>query len=473
MCLYRSEPALLAFDERFDILQRIDHPVLAGDPAERKQRVDWELAARLTGERGDGLRISATGADWIVAHRGAGHNIDPHPPVTGGTRPIIRGAVTLDPLRLRFEAVALAAPACGLSPPPTHLSRVLSHPPADPRSDGTGPALWPARGHVRMGLRIAGAPFVDRAAFVSDDATAFTTAPAPWQLTDGALAPTATSGTQTAQFGEPDWLHYEVQLRIAALGTRAGIALALTGTSALAIWLDATTLHIASRTGAQETELATAPVGAAPALTLSVTAYDDTIVATAGTARLSVPRGDAREGRLALLAEGAASFASLRVDGLDAWRAEFDISRFDDFATHVGSFGGTVRRLPAIGTPAATVAELAGRGAPFSEWVAALGIALQQDLETLDIGLHASGVLVIESPEPFGGDLRITLRQGGSDLPARLVADAHGVAFLLVPDAPLVGDVELEFGISLQRYRTANADGTSHLVQSHTLAIQL
>ena len=117
---------------------------------------------------------------------------------------------------------------------------------------------------------------------------------------------------------------------------------------------------------------------------------------------------------------------------------EYDVSRFDDFAAHVGSFSSQVRRLPAIGAQS-TIAELEARNAPFTEWVAELGIPLQTGIERLEIGLHASGLLVIESPEPFGGDLRLALRQGGQDLATTVVADERGAAFLLVPVSPLAG----------------------------------
>ncbi|HEY0648068.1 hypothetical protein [Phenylobacterium sp.] len=473
-CLYRSEPALLAFDERFDILQRIDHPVGPNDPPERKQRVDWELVARLVGGEGDGRRLSATGADWIVAHRGTGSNLEPRPPVVGGTRGHVREALSLDPLRLRFEAVAANAEACGFPPPPTHRSRVLSHVPADPHGAPEAPALWPARSRVRIGLRVAGAPFVDRRTFEADDATAFTTAPVPWQSADGLLGPSATSGVQTAQFGQPDWLHFEAQLRLRALGTRAGLALAVTATGSLNIWLDETTLRIVRRNGAQEMELKSAAVGDGPALVLRVTAYDDEIVAEAGAAQLRTPRGASRGGRLALLAEGEAQFEALRVDGLDAYRFEYDVSRFEGFAEHVSSFSGRVRRIPAIGAAVgASTAELATRNAPFADWIAELGIPLQGEVERLDIGLHASGLLVIESPESFGGDVRLRLRQGGADVPATVVADTRGTVFLLAPASPISGDFELNFGISLTRYRAASADPENTLVQSHTLAISL
>jgi hypothetical protein len=90
--------------------------------------------------------------------------------------------------------------------------------------------------------------------------------------------------------------------------------------------------------------------------------------------------------------------------GLDAYRFEFQVSRFKDFADHVGSFAGTVTRLPALGATSVTPAELQSAEAGFAEWVSGLGIPLSAEVERLEISNHESGVLVIESPEPLGRD---------------------------------------------------------------------
>ena len=112
---------------------------MPSDPPERKQRVDWELCARLIAGDAEGVRLSATGADWIVAHRGTGSTVQPHPPIVRGTRGTVREALSIDPMRLRFEAAAANVAACGLPTAPTRKSRVLSHAPADPRAAPDAP----------------------------------------------------------------------------------------------------------------------------------------------------------------------------------------------------------------------------------------------------------------------------------------------------------------------------------------------
>jgi hypothetical protein len=65
---------------------------------------------------------------------------------------------------------------------------------------------------------------------------------------------------------------------------------------------------------------------------------------SAGGTVATASRDDLRQGRLALAAQGPASFASLIVDGIDAYRYEFVTSRFTDFAAHIKSFRGVVPR---------------------------------------------------------------------------------------------------------------------------------
>ncbi|MCI0689508.1 MAG: hypothetical protein L0Y54_20080, partial [Sporichthyaceae bacterium] len=64
--LYRREPVVLAFDERFSTLLPVDRTPAPGEPAERTQLLEWVLAV----EHADGRRLSVPTADWIVSHRG-------------------------------------------------------------------------------------------------------------------------------------------------------------------------------------------------------------------------------------------------------------------------------------------------------------------------------------------------------------------------------------------------------------------
>ena len=64
--LYRTEPVVLAFDERFNSLLPVDRTPAPGDPEERTQLLEWVLAV----DRADGGRLSVTSADWVLANRG-------------------------------------------------------------------------------------------------------------------------------------------------------------------------------------------------------------------------------------------------------------------------------------------------------------------------------------------------------------------------------------------------------------------
>jgi hypothetical protein len=470
MPLYRSEPAMLAFSERFDVIQRIDHLADPTDPLERKQQVDWELVGEIVTGYQQPLRLSSTGSDWIVAHRGTGTSPSHGGPKVRPTIAIVRHAASIDPLRLRFEAAAISSPTCSMDSPSERRSRVLSHPPIDPRMSN-GEEQWPARSQVRMNLRLADSPYVERQMFEDADATAFSTSAAPWHVTDGILAPSVPGAVQLASFGEASWQHLQASVELASMGTRGGLALATSAGAALIVWVEANTLRIVSSVGAQETELASAPVLNAAPLTLSVTAFDDEIVARAGSSEVRTPRGEHRDGKLALAADGNTGFSSLRVDGLDAYRFEFQVSRFKDFADHVGSFGGTVTRLPAIGATSVTPAELQSAEAGFAEWVSGLGIPLRAEVERLEISSHESGVLVIESPEPLGRDVVIKVRMGGNEVLCEIVSDESGMRLLIVPSAALSGDIELEFKMSRDRYRSALDDGTSSVAATATVTI--
>ena len=151
--LYRREPAMLAFNERFDILQGLDHPTDPSDPPERKQRLDWELTADIVAGNRRPIRVSAPSPEWIVAHRGTAPLPGSGGPKVGGTVKHVRQAVTIDPQWLRFEVVAASQPACGMGSPNPRRMRVLSHEPFDPEAPDASIKRWPARTQVRVNLR--------------------------------------------------------------------------------------------------------------------------------------------------------------------------------------------------------------------------------------------------------------------------------------------------------------------------------
>src|SRR5262249_9341746 len=178
--LYRSEPVLLALNERSDLFRPPDPPH-PGDPPERRQQVDWVLVVTRVGGAGPPERISRPDTDWIVAHRGTVP--PPQPPLRG---PIdvnrvaavaLRRAASQDPLRQRFEAV-LASPSSCNRPPSAPPSRALIHRPYDPAQPDAEPAFWPPRAVLRAGAQIRGGPFVERTPFEPGDETAFSGTPA-------------------------------------------------------------------------------------------------------------------------------------------------------------------------------------------------------------------------------------------------------------------------------------------------------
>lgn len=470
LCLYRREPAMVAFNERFDIFQGLDRPPVASDPPERKQQVNWELTAEQAGAAGGGERISAPTADWILTHRGTGTTPPPSRPVVRPTKHLVRAALSTNPQQLRADVLIQSSPSCGMTAPPVRQSRVLSHPPAG--TEGSTPR-WPARSQVRVNLRLVDSPFVARNAFEADDATSFSTTGAAWQVADGLLGPSNPGPVQLARFGDADWDHLVAEVEIDSIGTRAGLAVAADAASMLLAWIDGSNLRLVRRTGATEQELGSAALSGEGPRLLSVTAFDDELEARVGTARVRAPRGDARAGRLALAAEGAAKFRALRVDGLDAYRFELQVSRYDDFAAHIASFAGTVTPLSPLAPATATAAELEAAGAPFAKWIAALALPLRAEPQRLEIGADPEGLLLVESPEPLGADVEVRLRQAGGDIAAAVIVDGDGRRLLIVPAAPLSGDVEIRFSVARDRYRAAMPDSDSAMSVSATLVVSL
>lgn len=473
--LYRREPALLAFNERFDILQGLDRPGNPADPPERRQRLDLELACDLVVGNRRPIRVSVPSPDWIVAHRGTLPPPGAGDPKVRGTVKHVREAVTVDQQWLRFEVAAASQPGCGVHSPKPRRTRVLSHEPFDPALPDAPVQRWPARTQLRVNLRPAGGPFVDRAGFADADRTALTISGSDWRVVDGELAAPQGGAIQTAAFGDGDWVHLQAEAGITAVETRAGLALSVNGSDALVCWIDVADaqLKISSLRSGVETDLKSTPlIDAAPYL-LQVTAFDDEIRARVGSSEIAVPRNDFREGRMAMAAQGSASFASLRVDGLDAYRFEFVTSRYDDFAGHISSSAGEVGRLQLLAAPMHTPAELRGANATFAEWVSALAIPLRAEPRRLEISWHDSGFFLVESPEPLGADVTIRLFANSSEITTVTLVDETASRMLVVCDAPVAGDIRLEFRLDRTRYRAVFADSQSSLQQMASVTFRL
>jgi hypothetical protein len=235
--LYRREPVMLAFNERFSTLLPVDRTPAPNDPAERAQLLEWVLAV----QQADGRRLSVPTADWVVAHRGTAPPPRPGAPWVIDdvlVRRHVRQAPTLDPFTQRLESLQMLSPSCGLTHVRLHSSQVLAHTPADPEAGDSTVALWPARTTLRIALRRKAGPHVSRRPFDDGDETALTaadegrTTSTGWQVTDGALTvsgPPAPGLRHYAVLGEPDWDHLKIYAEVDPAGGAAGVAVAVSG----------------------------------------------------------------------------------------------------------------------------------------------------------------------------------------------------------------------------------------------------
>jgi hypothetical protein len=519
--LYRSEPVVLALNERSDIFRAPDPPRPA-DPPERQQQVDWAFVVRRVGGAGPAEPLSQADTDWIVAHRGT---VPPPPPIRG-RRPIEVGAVagvihrhaaSEDPFRQRFEVVLASPSSCGLppSPPP---SRALVHQPYDPAFPEADPALWPPRSVLRASVQVRGGGFVDRTAFEPADTTALLVpAGPPWAVAEGAIGPGADTGTLTslAIFGEASWRTARIVASVDPLGGAAGVAAAVAGSpdgaAAVLFVVDQGTasLRVLRREGGAETEIGAAPLpaGLAAPFALEVTAYEDAWEAAVGEERVTLPREPAEQGRLALAVRGAGRIRQLRVEPVDVHRFDLVTSRYADFAAHVASWSGTVPDLPDVApatdsvadllasTPVAEVmtrgADRAARQAWFDRWTAELAVALRRDVERLEVSRRvaasATELLLIESPEPlpFSEDVQVELTRIEADttrtpVATMLLSDAAECRAFLVPVSaaglpePLAaGAYEMVWRVSRTRYRSAGSEPEARLEGSAVMALTL
>jgi hypothetical protein len=175
-------------------------------------------------------------------------------------------------------------------------------------------------------------------------------------------------------------------------------------------------------------------------------AFDDRIRASVGELSIEAERGELREGRLALVATGAAAFRSLTVTGLELYAFPFTTSRWRSFREHLLSWPGTLDKLGpdalGAGSTTSTVgalwtgtqgevaaamlpeAEAAARDAVFGRWLHDLGIALKDEVARVELSTFMvagkAACLLVESPEPidFTSEVTITLEH--------LVATHHG-----------------------------------------------
>src|SRR5262249_49840353 len=141
-----------------------------------------------------------------------------------------------------------------------------------------------------------------------------------------------------------------------------------------------------------------------------------------------------REGRVALVASGAATFTNVNVAGLELYAFPFATSRWRSFREHVLSWPGTIDTLApdalGLGTTTGTVAGLwaatqadvtsamapaataAARDAVFGRWVRELGLPLKDEVSRLEVSAFQVGghttCLLLESPEPIDFTSEVT-----------------------------------------------------------------
>ena len=434
--LYRREPVVLAFDERFSSLLPVDRTPQPNDPTERTQLLEWVLAV----EQADGVRLSVPSADWIVAHRGTApppRRWEPRVIDAALVKSEVRRAPTLDPLAVRLEDLEQLSPSCGLNNVRLHASQVLRHAPVD--TVGLDPAdpLWPPRTTLRVAVRAKAGAHVARRPFEEGDETALTVADegrlsaTAWRIDAGALVVSGLEANRRhyAVFGDAAWDHVQVRAELDPAGGAIGIAVAIAGlprvNRALLALVDAAAgqLRLQARRGGVTVDLATVALPAAPAgaIALEVQVFDDRVRARVGETIVEADRGDLRDGRVAVVVQGAGRCTALHVDGLDAHVGQFATSRYAGFVEHIQSWDGLLRSQPGdAGTVAAlraaTAAEITAAMAPeadpqvrqrlFDRWIGELAIPLSsREVDGVKLGICAATagtrLLLIESPEPL------------------------------------------------------------------------
>ncbi len=434
--IYSSEPITLAFSEDFHVAVPLSvRP--PGSADEHTTLLRMQLLVTPDIAVGGGTVITTTADDWVVAHRGSGM---PPPPIgwpwlpkRTASQSAASGMVTLNPSRLRLAPMTQRAGVpCAPADPRNVIGTVLVAPPQGDLPAGEPTELWPAGAHLTAAVRVEGAGFVDRRPFAVGDETAFDRSSGSWSVVDGELR-VAGSGRHVAVFGETDWDHLDAAVTIAD-GSSAGIGFGISTVSGAArglfVTVEGSRLVVRRRivSGGMLVEVgATDLPAAARPVSVRVTSYDDRLRASVGEAVVDVERGEVREGRLCLVAEGPVAFASMEVRGLDLYRFPVAVSRFRSFGDHVATWSGhlidlapnalgpgttvstastlwaeTSADLPAAMAPGSSTAE---RQRLFGTWTAGLGLALTEDIRDVQISRFVvagrADAILIESPEPL------------------------------------------------------------------------
>jgi hypothetical protein len=456
--LYREEPVALTFAEDFLVaLPVASRP--PGTSAEHTTLMRMHLLVRPEAAVTEGTPQTATSPDWLVEHRTVPVVLVSGPWRLEESLSELRSTprITTHPARLRLAGLTQRPGVpCGI-PDPRQVtgSTLIAHPQgeADP-ADATR-RLWPGRTRLAATVRLEHAPFVARAPFESGDDTAFAYAldasaggGSAWSVEEGELVVEPGGPRRFAIFGEAGWNHVQVEASVRPSGAAAGVGVALPGSGAPSRGMFAMVensggtwrLALYRRTAGMEWTSLQAAVLPAPTnplepLQLRVTAFDDRLRATVGDVVVEADRGELRDGRLALVADEGAAFASLAVAGVDMYTFTAQVSRYRSFRDHVGSFPGRLDEvLPdalGAGTTTSTVAALwtatatqvtavmapatpaPERDALFGRWVRELGLPLKDEVTALELSrLHGAGaadLFLLESPEPLDFTEEVTL----------------------------------------------------------------
>ena len=453
--LYRREPAVLCFKEDFFVAVPIASRG-AGTADEHTTLLRMQLVARPDVAATAATPITATSDDWIVANRrvvAPPRKYDWEIRKSAGVT-LATPITSANPLRQRLARLTQRPDAaCPLANPLDVIGTALiAKPQGDTDPDDPTRELWAARAAYTASVRIEGAPFVQRLTFEDADLTAFDlavdTGPgdvSAWKVDQGAIAVGAGTARRFAIFGDDDWNHISIAVSVVP-GNAAGVAIALPAAGApsdgLFALIEATAggrqIALYSRsTSAGMTQLAQAalpPADPNMPIALLVMAFDDRIQATVGDVSVEAARGERREGRVALVASGGATFTNLNVAGLELYTFPFTTSRWRSFREHVLSWPGTIDKLApdALGpgtttstaaglwaatqadataamTPAATAA---ARDAVFGRWIRDLGLPLKDEVSRLEVSAFQVGghttCLLLESPEPIDFTSEVT-----------------------------------------------------------------
>jgi hypothetical protein len=475
--LYRQEPCVVAFENSLSSVLPIDRTPAPGDPPEKAQMFPLELNVDRVVSLSGMKRLTVPSDDWIIAHRPLAR-----PPVCVRAEPAfavakVRYAPSHDPLVQRYQAVKLAfVQQCG-TPKLDHASQVLLHEPIG--ADGVaGP--WEPRTGYRATVRQKDGPFAERSGFDEYDAAAFilqtdgNAPPAVWSV-DGAgnlIAPAAGGGRAYAACGELDWdhlkLHSQIDLRRAnAAGIAVGVGNGSPVPQAIICTIEADgaghALVVRAREGSTEAELGRASVTVHGPVLLTVTAFDDLVRAAVGDVSVDGSRGDIREGRVALVADGLAAFAGIAVGALDIYAFEFATSKYASFNEHLESYDG---KLPALaagsfgGNPASITNVLSANAGQIPAVMQATSDP-QQRQKLFDQIVGSLGVGLRKNP------LGVTLSR---------LTDANGTfGFLLQSPEPisLTRDVALSLSLQTMKWVPGAPSGSSPIIRNVNLASAL